>query len=112
MPDALNPGILDSMGEPAPTPHGVYLDNDIYSDVADRHCFEQATATGIEAVFILLGDPDMTRCRDPISWEKLHELLVAPINCILVLVLNLHRMMVGALPELIVTTVTLLGTTS
>ena len=36
VPDALNHGILDSTGEPAPTPHGVYMDGDIYLDIDDR----------------------------------------------------------------------------
>jgi hypothetical protein len=99
------------MGEPAPTPHGVDVDDDIYLDIADRRCFEQATATSIEAVFIILRDSDMTCRQDPISWEKLHKLLVAPINRILGLVLDLHCMTVGAPPEFIATMVTLLGTT-
>jgi hypothetical protein len=38
--DALNPGITDASGIPAPTPHGVYIDDDIYLDVTDLRCFE------------------------------------------------------------------------
>jgi hypothetical protein len=49
-PDALSPSILNAMGEPTPTPHGVYVDEDIYLDVTDRQSFEQATAVGIEAI--------------------------------------------------------------
>lgn len=61
--------------------------------------FEQATAMGIKAIFILLRDSDMAHQHDPISWEKLHELCGSPINCILGLILNLHRMTVSTLPE-------------
>ena len=53
----------------------------------------------------------MARRQDPISWEKLHELHVAPINHILSVILDLCRMMVGTLPEFIAATATLLGTT-
>ena len=34
-PDALNPKILDPTGEPVLTPHSVYVDNDIYLNLAD-----------------------------------------------------------------------------
>ena len=54
-PGALNNGILDPSGEPAPTPHGVYVGDNIYLDLTDQQCFEQANPTGIKAVFILLG---------------------------------------------------------
>ena len=40
--------------------------------------------------------------------EKLYELLITPINCILGLILDLHCMTVGMLSELIAATVTLL----
>jgi hypothetical protein len=102
MPDALNSDIIDSMGELAPTPHGVYVEDDIYLKFANRQRFKQALPR---------ASRDMTRCHDPISWEKLHELLNAPINCILSLIRDLHRMMVGAQPAFIAATVTLLRTT-
>ena len=111
IPDALNKGILDDQGNPAPTPHGVYVDDDIYLDVADRRRFEQAIAASIEAIFMLLGEPDPARRQDPISWDKLHELLVAPVNRILGLILDLRRMTVGIPHEFIADTITLLQTT-
>jgi hypothetical protein len=43
--------------------------DDIYLDVADCRQFEQATADGIKAIFILLGDSTITLQQDPISWE-------------------------------------------
>jgi hypothetical protein len=36
-------------------PHGVYVDDDIYLNVADKRRFEQAIAASIEAIFMLLG---------------------------------------------------------
>ncbi len=58
--NALNQGVIDASGNPAPTPHGVYVDDNIYLDVADTHRFEQAIASSIEAVFVLLGEPNPT----------------------------------------------------
>ena len=57
--DALNPGITDITGAPVPTPHGIYVNDNIYLDVADPCCFEQANATSIEEVFILLGKSNL-----------------------------------------------------
>jgi hypothetical protein len=93
--DVLNQGILDTHGNPVPMPHGVYVDEDIYLDVADKCCFEQAISASIEAIFLLLGESNMALCQDPISWDKLHELLVAPVNHILGLVLDLCHMTVA-----------------
>jgi hypothetical protein len=102
-PDALNKGIFDDQGHPAPTPHGVYVDDDIYLDVAEKLRFEQAIAASIEAIFILR--------QDPISWDKLHELLVAPVNRILGLILDLRRLTVGIPPDFVAGTIALLRTT-
>ena len=109
--DALNQGVIDASGNPAPTPHGVYVDDDIYLDVADTHRFEQAIASSIEAVFVLLGEPNPTLRQDPISWDKLHGLFVAPTNMILGLVLDLRRLTVSIPTEFTRATVVLLQTT-
>lgn len=93
--DTLNPGTLNATGKSASTPHRVYVDDDIYLDITDRRRFKQATAAGIKVIFILLGDSNLACRQDHILWEKLHELLIAPINHILGLVLDPHRMTVG-----------------
>ena len=99
--DALNPGVLDDTGPPAPTPHGVYVDDDIYLDVADPRRFEQA----------MLDASNTSRHQDPISWDKLHELLAAPVNRLLGLLLDLRRHTVGVPPEFTSATVALLRST-
>jgi len=109
--DALNPGIVTPAGNPTPTPHGVYVDDDIYLDIADPHRFEQAIAAGIEAVFVLLGESDTAFRQDPILWANLHGLVVTPVNRILGLVLDLRRLTVGTPPEFVSATIGLLKTT-
>jgi hypothetical protein len=108
--DALNQGIFDEHGNPALTPHGVYIGDDIYLDVANKHQVEQAIAASIEAIFMLLRESSTALHQDPISWDKLHKLLVAPVNRILGLVLDLHQMTVGIPPDFIASTITLLRT--
>jgi hypothetical protein len=49
--------------------------------------------------------------QDPISWEKLHELLVTSTNRILGLVLDLRSMIFGTPPEFISATIALLNST-
>jgi hypothetical protein len=88
--NALNQGIFDTHSDPAPTPHGVYTNDDIYLNIIDKCRFEQAIAASIETIFMLLGESNTALRQDPISWDKLHELLVAPVNRILGLVLDLR----------------------
>jgi hypothetical protein len=60
---------------------------------------------------VLLGESNTALRQDPISWDKLHELLIAPVNRILGLVLDLHRLTVGTPPVIIASTINLLRTT-
>jgi hypothetical protein len=48
-----------------------------------------SAASNREAIFILLGESNTALRQDPISWDKLYELLVAPVNRILGLILDL-----------------------
>lgn len=93
--------VLDDLGNPVATPLGIYVDDNIYLDVSDTRRFKQAITASIEAIFILLGESNTALRQDPISWEKLHELLVAPNNRILGLVLDLCSMTIGMPPEFI-----------
>ena len=38
----------------------------------------EARATGIEAIFILLSERDLAKHSDPISWDKMEEMLRWP----------------------------------
>ena len=58
--DNINHGVLNTHGTPVATPHLVYVDDDIYLDIAVATHFEQATTAGKEAIFILLGESDLT----------------------------------------------------
>ena len=60
---------------------------------------------------MLLGESNIALRQDPISWDKLHELLVAPVNRILGLILDLRQMTVGIVHDFIAGTITLLQMT-
>ena len=48
-----NKGVLDSAGRPQPTPHFIYVDDDMLADTRSR--MHHALAAGLEAIFDLLG---------------------------------------------------------
>jgi len=50
-----NEGILEATGEPRPTPHFIYVDDDLLADTRKR--LRHTLAAGLEAIFDLLGWP-------------------------------------------------------
>ena len=59
----------------------------------------------------MLGEPNPLLRQDPISWDKLHGLFVAPTKVILGLVLDLRRLTVSVPKDFIRATAVLLQTT-
>ena len=54
----------------------MFVNDDVYSDgfIVDRN--ERAVASSIESVFVLLSESDLASHQDPISWEKMSEMLI------------------------------------
>lgn len=95
IPDGFNSGVLDSAGTPASTPHKYYVDDGIYAELYDIARIKRAVAASIEAVFLLLGDSELDRRQDPVSFDKLLEMFVAPANRILGHIIDTRRMTVS-----------------
>ena len=55
----------------------------------------RAVAASIKAVSLLLGDSELDKRQDHISFDKLLEMLVAPINRVLGHIINTRRMTVS-----------------
>ena len=106
--DSKNQGVLDAAGNPEDTPHDLFVDDDIYAEVYLRERVEQAIACSIEAMFICLGESDLTKRQDPISWDKLVECIISHFNKVLGLDFNTRKMDVGPPPEFVARTLTLL----
>ncbi len=87
-----------SWGSLAPTPHHVYVDDGIYVDWFDVIRIERAAAASIEAIFILLGPSALDRRQDPISFDKLEEMVIGPINRILGHIIDTRRLTIDT-PE-------------
>ena len=107
-PDSQNQGVFDSEGRPLNTPHHVFVDDDIYAEVYIRERVEQAIAASIEAMFITLGESDLTRRADPISWDKLIEMTISHFNKVLGMEINTRKMDVGPPPDFVASTMKLL----
>ena len=92
-------------------PHHVFVNDDIYLDVFDTVHVEQAISASIELIFILLGKSDLDLWQDPISWDKLEEMIVATCNKVLGLILNTCNMTISIPDDFIASLNTLLKTT-
>ncbi len=62
----------------------------------------------IEAIYILLGESDLSKRQDPISFNKLEDMTVSYSTCILRHIMNMQRMDVETPPEFIAGTIQLL----
>ena len=49
----------------------------------DPHRIEHAAAASIEAIFVLLGPSALDKRQDPISFDKLEDMVIGPVNRIL-----------------------------
>jgi hypothetical protein len=106
--DSQNRGVLDDAGHPEDTPHTLFVDDDIYAEVYIRIRIEQAIAASIEAMFITLGESDLAARQDPVSWDKLVEMVISHFNKVLGLVINTRTMDVGPPPEFLARTIQLI----
>ena len=103
-------GVLDEAGNPVATPQRLFVDDSVYADIyeATRVRIEQTVAAGIEAIFILLGQSDVSKRQDPISFDKMEEMLVSYLNKILGILVDTRRLEVGVPPDYVRKTITLL----
>ena len=87
-------GVLDEQGRAPPTPHHYFVDDGLYAEVFDKPRILQATAASIETIFLLLGESALHNRQDPISWDKLFEMLINYSNVALGNHINTRKMIV------------------
>ena len=90
-------GVLDEHGNPRPTPQRLFVDELVYAEIYedDKTRIEQAIAAGIEAIFVLLGQSELTKRQDPIFFDKMEEQLVATVNKLLDVIVDTRQLDVG-----------------
>ena len=103
-------GVLDNKGQPCPTPQRLFVDDSVYAEIYEdeRTRIKQTIAAGIEAIFILLGHSDLSKRQDPISFDKMEEMMVSHMNKILGQVIDTRLLDVGVPPAYIEKTLNLL----
>ncbi|KAL7525092.1 hypothetical protein ACHAXR_000858, partial [Thalassiosira sp. AJA248-18] len=99
-------GVLDASGAPVPTPQRLFVDDSVYADIYDDNKvrMEQTVAAGIEAIFILLGRSELHKRQDPISFDKMEEMIISYMNKILGQVIDTRRLDVGVPPDYVTRT--------
>ncbi|KAL7530273.1 hypothetical protein ACHAWF_003311, partial [Thalassiosira exigua] len=100
-----NKGVFDKNRVPEDTPHAFYVDDNLYAEIYDRERIKQAIAANIEAIFILLGDSDLIFRPDPVSFDKLKEMMVNYMNLVLGRIVNTRAMAVQTPLDYIASTV-------
>ena len=102
--------MFDQNAKPKNTPHRLFVDDDVYAEVLKKHRVLQAIASGIEAIFIILGESNLAHRQGPIAWDKLFEMVINHTNKILGLIIDTRKMTVSIPQEFIDTVITLLRT--
>ncbi len=103
--DSQNSGVQLPDGSLRPTPHHLFVNNDIYCDVFDSYRIQHAVAASIEAIYILLGDSDLSQRQDPVSFNKLEDMPVSFSSRILGQIVNTWRKDLETPPEFIADTI-------
>ena len=111
--DDINRGVHNAAGNDVNTPHDMFVNDDIYADVFDvtRHCIEQAAASSIEAIFITLGESDLTSRQDAVLFGKSEDTPVAWLNRLIGVDINSRRLAVRTPVEYVATAVAILHDT-
>jgi hypothetical protein len=109
--DELNQGVVGSDGKPQDAPHNFYVDDDVYSEMWDLERVEQVVAASIEAVFILLGPSNLRFRQDPVSFDKVIEMVVSYLNKVLGHIINTRTLTMEPPDEYIDEVLTTLTTT-
>ncbi|KAL7544775.1 hypothetical protein ACHAWF_013580 [Thalassiosira exigua] len=94
-------GVRDCNGNDLPTPHRLFVDDAVYADIYERsrERIERTVAASIESMYIILGRSDLSKRQDPISFDKLIEMLISHLNKILGQVIDTRTLDVGVPPD-------------
>jgi hypothetical protein len=109
-PCLMNKGTLEAHGNRAKLPARIYVDDALMLALSRGH-MEQVLATIIEAIFAIMGKPDTTVCQCPLAMDKWLELVVAPKQRMLGLIIDTNNLTVGILPDYIAEVLNLISTT-
>ena len=76
-PCLMNKGTLEAHGNRAKLPARIYVDDALMLALSICH-MELVLAALIEAIFVIMGKPDMTVCQCPLVMDRWLKLVIAP----------------------------------
>jgi hypothetical protein len=106
----MNKGTLEAHGNRAKLPARIYVDDALMLALSRGH-MEQMLAALIEAIFAIMGKPDTTVRQCPLAMDKWLELVVAPKQRMLGLIIDTNNLTVGLLPDYVAEVLDLISTT-
>ena len=104
-----NPGVLDSAGVNINYPTRIWVDDALIAAV-DLTAMKMALAAVIEAIFVVMGQPDLTLRQCPLAMDKWKKLVVGEKQLALGLILNTREMTVSITHEYLCSTLHLIKT--
>ena len=90
----LNPGVIDEFGNVIYHPSRIWVDDILIPAVGVAN-MKMALAAVIEAIFTVLGQPDITKRQCPLAMDKWRDLMVGETQTALGLVVNTRKLTVG-----------------
>jgi hypothetical protein len=89
----INRGIMDDAGNRIDLPACIYVDNALMLALDIDH-MKMVLAAMIEAIFVVMGEPDLAVRQCPLPMDKWLELVISPKQTILGLIINTNRLTV------------------
>ncbi len=106
----MNKGTLEAHGNRAKLSARIYIDDALMLALSRCH-MELVLAALIEAIFVIMGKPDTTVRQCPLAMDKWLELVVAPKQRMLGLIIDTNNLMVGIPPDYVAEVLNLINTT-
>ena len=93
-PCTINRGIIDDFGNRIDLPACIYVDDAIMLAVSVDH-MKMVLAAMIEAIFVVMGEPNESVRQCPLAMDKWSELIVGPRQMVLGLIIDTDKMTVS-----------------
>ncbi len=106
----INRGIMDDARNQIDLPAHIYVDNALILALDADH-MKMVLAATIEAIFIVMGEPDVAVRQCPLAMDKWLELVIGPKQTMLGLIINTNRLTVTIPPNYLQEVLELLNST-
>jgi hypothetical protein len=90
----INCGIMDDAGIRIDLPACIYFDDALMLALGVNH-MKMVLAATIEAIFVVMGEPDVPLRKCPLDMDKWLELVIGPKQTMLGLIININRLTIA-----------------